>query len=208
VSDPWADPTTPTQQGQPYAGPPPTAPQPWAAPPQYGYGWPSVPPAWGWPPPRPRKPGQVIAAAVLAFVQTAIALVGTLYTYMLSALVGLTADQGVAVGDPTVRTLASEGTVLAVVQLVSVVPLVVGGIMALNRRSHTAWLVLVLALAAQVLIALYWAVRLSGLIGEEFDAEGAPLVAFTLFFAVAPVVALGLLVVGAGRRWFAEQPTA
>jgi hypothetical protein len=208
VSDPWADPTTPTQPGQPYAGPPPTAPQPWAAPPQYGYGWPSVPPAWGWPPPRPRKPGQVIAAAVLAFVQTAIALVGTLYTYMLSALVGLTADQGVAVGDPTVRTLASEGTVLAVVQLVSVVPLVVGGIMALNRRSHTAWLVLVLALAGQVLIALYWAVRLSGLIGEEFDAEGAPLVAFTLFFAVAPVVALGLLAVGAGRRWFAEQPTA
>jgi hypothetical protein len=208
VSDPWADPTTPTQPGQPYAGPPPTAPQPWAAPPQDGYGWPSVPPAWGWPQPRPRKPGQVIAAAVLAFVQTAIALVGTLYTYMLSALVGLTADQGVAVGDPTVRTLASEGTVLAVVQLVSVVPLVVGGIMALNRRSHTAWLVLVLALAGQVLIALYWAVRLSGLIGEEFDAEGAPLVAFTLFFAVAPVVALGLLAVGAGRRWFTEQPTA
>jgi hypothetical protein len=208
VSDPWADPTTSTQPGQPYAGPPPTAPQPWAAPPQYGYGWPSVPPAWGWPPPRPRKPGQVIAAAVLAFVQTAIALVGTLYTYMLSALVGLTADQGVVGGDPTVRTLASEGTVLAVVQLGSLVPLVVGGIMALNRRSHTAWLVLVLALAGQVLIALYWAVRLSGLIGEEFDAEGAPLVAFTLFFAVAPVVALGLLAVGAGRRWFAEQPTA
>ena len=207
MSDPWADPTTPTQPGQPYAGPPPTAPQPWAAPPQYGYGWPSVPPAWGWPPPRPRKPGQVIAAAVLAFVQTAIALVGTLYTYMLSALVGLTADQGVAVGDPTVRTLASEGTVLAVVQLVSVVPLVVGGTMVLSRRSRTAWLVLVLAFAAQVLIALYWAVRLSGLIGEEFDAEGAPLVAFTLFFAVAPVVALGLLVVGAGRRWFTEQPT-
>jgi hypothetical protein len=137
-------------------------------------------------------------------VQAAIALIGTLYTYMLSALVGLTTDQG-AVADPAVRTLASEGTVLAIVQLVSVVPLVVGGIMVLSRRSRTAWLVLVLAFAAQVLIALYWAVRLSGLIGDEFDAEGAPLVAFTLFFAAAPLVGLGLLAVGAGRRWFAEQ---
>jgi hypothetical protein len=212
VSDPWADPSTPTQPGAPYAGPPPTAPQPWAPAPPYGgapgYGWPpgypSPAPAWGWPPPRPRKPGQVIAAAVLAFVQAAIALVGTLYTYMLSALVGLTDNQGVAVGDPGVRALASEGTVLAVVQLLSVVPLVVGGILALNRRTRAAWLVLVLALVVQLLIALYWTVRLAGLVGDEFDADAAPLVGFTLFFAVAPLVALGLLAVGAGRRWFTE----
>ena len=48
-------------------------------------------------PPRPRKPGQVIGAAVLAFVQTAVALIGTLYTYMLSALVVAAAG---AVGMP------------------------------------------------------------------------------------------------------------
>ena len=217
MSDPWADPSTPTQPGQPYAGPPQTAPQPWPpyggpAPygPPPGYAWPPAysgyPPPWGYPPQRPGKPGQVIAAAVLAFVQAAIALIGTLYTYMLSALVGLTADQGGA-APPGVDGLADEGVVLAVVQLVSVVPLVVGGIMVLSRRSRTAWLVLVLAFGAQVLIALYWALRLSGLIGDEFDADGGPLAAFTLFFAAAPLVGLGLLGVGAGRRWFEEQPT-
>jgi hypothetical protein len=148
----------------------------------------------------------VVAAAVLAFVQAAIALVGTLYTYMLSALVGLTADQGVPVGNPTVRTLASEGTVLAVVQLLSVVPLVVGGVLVLTRRTPTARRVLGVAFAVQVLVALYWTARLSGALGDGFDAATGPLAAFALFFAVAPVVGLGLLAVGAGRRWFTGPP--
>jgi hypothetical protein len=207
VSDPWADPASPTQPGPPYTGPPPTAPPPWAPaptpyPPPYGY-----PPPWAWaPPPRPGKPGQVIGAAVLAFVQTAIALIGALYTYMLSALVGLSAGQG-GTGLPSgFAGIASEGAVLAVVQLVSVVPLVAGGILVLNRRTRAAWLTLVLALVVQVLIALYWTLQLSGVIGSGFDADTGPLAWFTLFFAAAPLVGLGLLTVGAGRRWFAEPP--
>ena len=207
-NDPWADPSTQTQPGSPYAGPPPTAPQPWPSP---GGGWAPTgypgyygyPPAWGWPAPPPRKPGQVTGAAVLAFVQAAIALVGTLYTYMLSALIGLTADQG-APAPPGVRSLASEGTVLAVVQLLSVVPLVVGGILALTRRTRAAWLTLVVALAVQVLIALYWTLRLSGAIGVGFDAEAGPLAGFALFFAAVPLVAVGLVLVGAGKRWFSD----
>jgi hypothetical protein len=202
--DPWADPTTPTQQG-----PPPTAPQPWAPAPYgapSGYGWtpgPAYPPPGAWPSPRPSKPGQVIAAAVLAFVQAAVALIGTLYTYMLSALVGLSAGQG-SVALPGLAGLASEGTTLAVVQVLSVVPLVVGGFLVLNRRSLAAWRTLVAALVVQVLIALYWALRLSGAIGDAFDADAAPLAAFTLFFVAAPLVGLGLLAFGAGRRWFGE----
>jgi hypothetical protein len=212
VSDPWADPATPTQPGGPYTGPPPTAPQPWTpAPTPYaggpGYGWPpgysGHPPAWGWPPPRPRKPGQVIGAAVLAFVQAAVALIGTLYTYMLSALAGLSVDQG---GFAGLAGLASEGTTLAVVQLLSVVPLVAGGILVLNRRSRAAWLTLAVALVVQVLIALYWTLRLSGAIGDGFDADAGPLAWFTIFFAAAPLVGLGLLFSGAARRWFAEPP--
>jgi hypothetical protein len=145
----------------------------------------------------------VTGAAVLAFVQAAIALIGTLYTYMLSALVGLTAQQG-SPAPPELRGLASEGTVLAVVQLVSAVPLVVGGILALTRRTLAAWFTLVVALAVQVLIALYWTLRLSGALGNEFDAEGGPLAGFALFFAAAPLVALGLLLVGAGKAWFTD----
>jgi len=181
-----------------------------------GYGWPpgyaahpgygGYPGYGGWPPPRPRKPGQLIAAAVLAFVQTAVALIGTLYTYMLSALVGLGTSQG-STGVPAgLARLASEGTTLAVVQLLSVIPLVVGGILVLTRRSRTAWLTLVVAFVLQVLIALYWTLRLSGGIGGGFDADLGPLAAFTLVFAAAPLVGLGLLTVGPGRRWFTEPP--
>jgi hypothetical protein len=146
----------------------------------------------------------VVAAAVLAFVQTAIALVGTLYTYMLASLVGLGAGQT----DPEAEGLAAEGAVLAVVQLLSVVPLVVGGVLVLTRRARVPWALLVGSFVVQVLIALYWTLRLSGAIGSEFDAEGRPLVGFTLFFAAAPLVGLGLLTVGAGRRWFTEDPAA
>src|SRR3954451_20025032 len=49
---PWADPTTPTQPGAPYQGPPPTAP-PSGSPPQYGLAPPAGRPARGPPPPAP-----------------------------------------------------------------------------------------------------------------------------------------------------------
>ncbi len=140
---------------------------------------------------------------MLAFVQTAVALIGTLYTYMLSALVGLSAGQGTGL-PPGFAGIASEGVTLAVVQLVSVIPLVAGGILVLNRRTRAAWLTLVVALVVQLLIALYWSLRLSGAIGVGFDADTGPLAWFTLFFAAAPLVGLGLLAVGAGRRWFTE----
>ncbi len=224
--DPWADPATPTEPGAPYAGPPPTAPQPappaWGTPPGYGWapggygppgypGYPGYPggypppwPAWGYPPPRPRRPGQVIGAAVLAFVQAALALIGTMYTYMFAALVGLTSDLPGS-SQPDVAGLAAEGEVLALVQLLSVVPLVVGGILVLTKRSRGAWLTLVVALALQVLITLYWVLRLSGGLGEGLGAdETGPLIGFPFLFAAGPLVALGLLLVGAGRRWFTE----
>jgi hypothetical protein len=143
---------------------------------------------------------------VLVFVQAALALVGTMYTYMLASLAGLTTGSGVDLGGTEVDAIATEGNVLAVIQLVSVVPLVVGGILVLTRRTPTAWLTLVVSCVVQVLIALYWTLRLSGGLGDEFDAAVGPLVGFTLFFAAAPLVALGLVSVGAGRRWFTESP--
>ena len=50
--------------------------------------------------------------------------------------------------------------VLAVVQLLSVVVLVAGGIMALNKRTVVSYRVLAGAHIVQVLLALYWAARL------------------------------------------------
>jgi hypothetical protein len=218
VSDPWADETTPTQPGPPYAGPPPTAPQPWApapyAPPP-GYGWPpgyagypppGHPPPWAFAPPRPRKPGQVIGAAVLAFVQAALALIGTLYTYLFASVLDVFVAE-TDLSDAGARSLAAEGQVLALVQLLSVVPLIAGGILVLTRRTRAAWWVAVGAFVVQVLLALYWLLRLTGSLGVGLGVdEAGPLISFTLFFVAAPAVGLGLLALGAGRRWFTEAP--
>jgi hypothetical protein len=219
--DPWADPATPTEPGAPYAGPPITGPPPaapgWAPPgygnqygPGYPYGAPPAPgypapyPAWGWPvpPAPPRKPGQVIAAAVLSFVQAALVLVASLYVFLFASVAEIAAG---APGFSASRTeeLAAEGQILATVQLASAIALVVAGIMALSRRTHAAWLLLVVTSAVQVLLALYWMVRLTGLVGDGVDSGGA-LAASAMFFLAGPAVALGLVLTGAGRRWFAE----
>ncbi len=216
--DPWADPTTPTQQGAPYAGPPPTAPAPgW--PPPYGaspygaspYGaWPPPWPGYGWPPgpPAPRRPGQVVGAAVLAFVQAALVLVGALYVYTFASVAALAAaEAGAGLSTGRAADLAREGQVLALVQLASVVALVVGGILVLSRATRTAWITLVVAFAVQLVLALYWAVRLSDVIGSLPGAgDGGFLVGMSLFFAAAPLTGLGLLVAGPGRRWFTAPP--
>ena len=199
--NPWADPATETQPGAPYAGPPPTTPYRPAS-----GGWP--PPAafhgaaWPWPaaPARPRRPGQVVAAAVLAFVQAAGVAIATAYVQLLATVFSMAAGQPGFPADGA--ALAAEAGVLGVVQLVSVVALVVGGILALNRRSPLARRTLVAALAVQLALAAYWAVRLL----VVFDSGPAALLVLVLFCAAAPAVALGLAVGRASRAWFAGSP--
>ena len=226
--DPWADPTTPTEPGSPYAGPPTTAPPSagWAppgyGPPAYGppgttpYGYPQ--PGYGYPAPwpvvprGPRRPGQVIASAVLAFVQAAMVIIASLYVWFFASIA--TVATAGAPESFDAQDLATEGTVLAAVQVVSAVLLVTAGVLALNRRSRTTWLLLVAAHALQIVLSIYWLVRLLSLA----DAASGPadidsvLATSTVFFAAGPIVGLGLVALGAGRRWFAlEQgpgPTA
>ena len=234
MSNPWADPATPTEPGAPYSGPPGGTPPPSGAPygppvygsapygqPQYGppqYGMPpyagypptayGYPAPWGPPVPRPpQRPGQVITAAVLAFVQGAFVLIASLYVWFFASLAELVAET--AQGSPapgSVDALATEGTTLAIVQLVSFVLLVGGGVRALNARTRGAWQLLLVALAVQLVLALYWAVRLTMILDDApGPASGSPLVAFTLFFAAGPLVGLGLLLTGTARRWFAPD---
>jgi hypothetical protein len=234
VSDPWSDPTKPVE---PYPGPPQTAPpqppygqppygqppygqqpygqQPWG-PPQWG------PPQWGQPqwgpgpynawgrPPVPRTPAQVITAAVLAFVQSVVVLIASLYVWFFASIADIASSGRPDVyTSETARRLATEGTVLAVVQLFSVALLVVGGILALNRRTPTAYRLLAGAHVVQVVLALYWAGRLLDVLGDLPGAEGeGSLAAFSLFFLVGPAVSLGLLLSGAARRWFTATPPA
>jgi hypothetical protein len=224
VTDPWADPSSP---GTPYGGPPQTAPPvhgqpgpdpgsspypgygvPYGYPPPYGYpGQYGYPGPWGpVPPTGPRRPGQVVAAAVLAFVQAGLVLLASVYVFFFASIARVAVlDAGGSVGE--LDELANEGSVLALIQVLSVVALVVGGVLALGRRRRQAFPVLVGALALQVVLAVYWGVRLS-VVGNDLPGPDPATVFtwFSLFFAAMPVVALGLVLVGAGRRWFRRQP--
>ena len=196
----------------PYAGPPTTgAPYgpPQYGPPQYGppqYGPPQYwgPPPWG-PARGPRRPGQVTAAAVLSFVQAGLVLFATLYLWLLVSLGRLAARtlQGPSDGGPMV----AEGTVLAVVQVLSVAALLAAGGLALSRRSRLAWVVVVVASVVQVVLAGYWATRLPAVLGNlDSGASGSGVAMFSVLFAAAPLVALGLVVFRPGRRWFDGTP--
>ena len=225
---PWADPDTPTEPGPPYMGPPVTAPPaqpPYAfgpSGPPYGapspYGWPPATPYGGgypagqiWPtawapgpPPVPRKPGQVITSGVLAFAQAALVLLASLYVWFAASLIGFAAGQapGTTPSD-TAQGIATEANTLAVVGLVSAVLLIVGGVAGLIRRSRAAWVLLVAAHAVQVVLAGYWAIRMYSVLGDVPGTlnEGA-FASFALFFAAAPLVGLGLVLLGPGRAWF------
>jgi hypothetical protein len=216
----WPDQPEGTDPGAPYVGPPPTAPpvygrpvgSPWAASypaaypgwygPGYGSPW-GYPGAWGRP--GPRRPGQVIAAAVLTFVQAGVVLLASLYVFLIAAVARVAVIDS---GGPraTVDELVTEATVLAVLQAVSVVVLVVAGVLALGRRRPPTFPILVGALAAQVVLAIYWAVRLTVLSGDLPGEDPSAVFAWlALVFAAMPAVALGLVLLGPGRRWFREE---
>jgi hypothetical protein len=223
--DPWADPSTPTEQGSPYAGPPQAVPgQPYGQP--YGQQHPYGAPPWGQPPygappygqygvpwtplplRPPQRPGQVITAAVLAFVQAAVVLIGSLYLWFFASVADFAVSAAPQGYTPArIDALATEGTALAIVQLLSAVVLVGAGVWSLNARSRGAWRLLVAAHAVQVALAVYWAVRLVALVSEAPGAGGQGSVAgLALFFAAGPLTALGLLLIGVGRQWFAQAP--
>jgi hypothetical protein len=204
-TNPWADPATPTEPGAPYQGPPPTAPAYGYPPPQgypapYGYPPPYGPPGYGpppWAPPRaPQRPGQVITSAVLAFVQALLVLVASLYLWFFASIFDVAIEQSRgAYTSATAEALASEGVALAGVQLLSAVLLAVAGGVALTRRSRRTWVLLLGAHAVQVVLAVYWVVRVTGVGGEGVAV-------FALLFAAAPLVGLGMIAAGPGRRWF------
>jgi hypothetical protein len=206
--DPWSDPATETEPGAPYAGPPPTAPA-WV-PPGYGappaYGWPApYAPPWPVPPRGPRRPGQVVAAAVLAFVQAGVVAFASAYVFLLASVFSL------ARGEPgfpaDAAALATEATAVAAVQIGSVVALVVAGVLVLNRRSAAARWTLVAALGLQIALAAYWWARLDGLSAAAVGPDPSAVVLFgVLCFAAAPAVGLGLVSSRPAREWFAREP--
>jgi hypothetical protein len=155
----------------------------------------------------PRRPGQVVAVAVLAFVQAGLVLLASAYVFFFASIARVAVlDAGGTTGrSGTIDDLAAEGNVLALLQVLSVVALVVGGVLALGRR-RAASPVLAGALTVQILLAVYWAVRLNSLADDLPGPDPATALTWcSLMFAAMPLVALGLLLFGPGRAWFQQR---
>jgi hypothetical protein len=155
------------------------------------------------PPRGPQRPGQVITSAVLAFVQAGLVLFASLYLWFIASFAGLAAQSDPTVSSSRVDALTTEATVLAIVQVLSVVLLVTAGIRALSARTRAAWLLTVAAHAVQIVLAGYWAIRLITLMDDLPGAgPSGAMAAFALVFAAPALVGLGMVVAGPGRRWF------
>ena len=175
-----------------------------------GYGWPGYGHPGGWPvpgPAGPRRPGQVVTAAVLALVQSALVAFASAYVLLFASVLGIGSEID-GTYQPRAAALADEARVLAWVQFASVVALLATGVLALNRRDRGTWLALTAALAVQVLLALYWAVRIVGVLNDlpgPDDPVGV-LVFGAVVFGSGPAVGVGLLLTRASREWFGAGP--
>jgi hypothetical protein len=153
----------------------------------------------------------VTGAAVLSFVQFGLVLVGTLYLFLVALVAGTVSGVPDAQLPAGISGLVTEGLVLAALQLAADVLLLVGAIRALSRRTLGTWRLLLAALAVHVVLAGYWFVRLLVLRGGIPGDAGGALISLSFYpvlFAAVPLVALGLVLVGSGRRWFDPAPAA
>jgi hypothetical protein len=182
---------TPQQWAPPQWAPQQWAPQQWAsqqwAPPQYpppGSGWAPYPPQ----PPRDRRPGPVIAAAVLVFASAVLVLVGTVYALAFSALLSLARGPD-----------AGMGAGLALLQLALAGLLVAGGLRALSRDLR--WLRG--AAAGQLALSGWWLLVL----GNALPATVSDTVlVLPLLYGALAAVALGLTFVPDARTWAVRRP--
>ena len=188
--------------GGAYSGPPPTRPRrrgPAAvrvcagrphgyAPPNgylspYGYASP-----YGPPPPGERRPGTLLAAAVLGYVAAAFLVVAALLLAFSVSLLDDLLGGGSFTAEFTLACLAN----------LAAAGLLIGGGVAMTARNrtgrlvHTGGSVLVLALT------VYWLARWAASTGREL------LVVYGLFFAGLAAVALILSYVGGAGRWLSR----
>ena len=200
----------PPSRGSGYPGPTAYAPPPSWGPPAYGaqpgYGLPpgygappgygpppgyGAPPGWHWAPPRPSgptRPGETVAAAVLAFVLALLTLFGTVYAMVFSALLAVTRSSA-----------GGLGPWIALVQLAVVGALVAGGVYVLGSRR--TWLLA--AAAGTVVLSVYWTVVLSE--ASLPGIGGDDLLVVPVVFAVLAALSAGLACTPAARAWERQQ---
>ena len=155
---------------------PPTAYQQPGAQPGYG------PPPYPMAPQKPRKPGVVTAAAVLAFVQAGLLLIAGIAT-----LNGGTALSDLDLGI-TGRAYSGVLTTMGVLTLASAGLLIAGGVSAFNKRP---WL-MVAGAALSLALSVWWVV--------QFDVLGF-ILTWALLLAVMPIISLSLILSSTAKNW-------
>ena len=182
-------PYTGPPQYPPVQHPPAQYPPPYGQPP-YGQQWygppaPYPPVGWGRPghPLRPRRPGPVIAAAVLAFASAVLVRVGTGYAAAFGALLSLSRGP-----------YSGISAWFAVLQVAQAALLVVGGLRVLARDRR--WLLL--ACGVQLALSAYWSVVLADL--SPAVLEDSVLV-LPVIYVVLAATAMGLPFLPDARSW-------
>ncbi|HEX6355020.1 hypothetical protein [Actinophytocola sp.] len=191
-------------QGQPAQGYPQSPPygQPAQGYPQNpAYGYPQAP-AYGAMPAAPPeyssgpigRPGAATAAAVLAFVQAGITAIPGIIQVVASAGGSDTLDSSAVV----------EGLIVAVVELIGVALLIIGGVQLLGGKSRS---MLIAGAALELVICVYYVIRFAAIESagvEAIDVGKGVLIGFAIFFAIMPTISL-VLSVGASTTQFLQS---
>jgi hypothetical protein len=148
---------------------------------------------------------------VLSYVQFGLVLIASLYLLVLAMITGALAGTPGANLPVGTSGLAVEALVLAAVQVAADVVLLVAAIRATGRRTRRTWRLFTGALLVHVVLAGYWIVRLIVLrhrLPGDISGLLSSLTGWAVLFAGLPLVALGLVGVGPGRRWFTDDEAA
>jgi hypothetical protein len=124
------------------------------------------------------RPGMVIAASVLAYVQAGLLLIGAIVLFAVSDSADIILDTG-------------EITLDGIVNLILIAGFIVGGVMITSGRNRT---MLVIASVANLADSVYWVVRA--------EDSGKALV---LVYVVLPIIALGLILNSAVATWLRSR---
>lgn len=155
-------------------------------------------PAYGGMPPAPpeysggaqARPGQVTAAAVLAFVQAGLTLICTIIL-----MIGLGAVSG-AVGDAeSIGGVDVDEGMLAILWILSIVGLVGGGLLiwaGVKALSGTAGQLLVIAAALQIVLCIVWLAGFNGGI-------------VSILLVVMPIIILVMAMSGPAKQYEASR---
>lgn len=160
--------------------------------PQQPYG--GMPPA----PPEhapPSRPGTIMAAAVLGYVQAGITLIPTI---LIIAGLGAASDVG-ETGEVVL------GWLIMIAQLAGCVLLILGGVKLAGGTTRNIY---VAGAALELVICLYYLIRIVAAddAGLEFAEDmKAMATIFPLFFAIMPVIGLSLALGGAGAQWLKSR---